>query len=356
MWLRALAFCCQSGGFDTDTLLLIRRLSRNSKCAADKALGIKLSSEQGGPAFRGTQRSMDGEPIQTGQALRHLCAALGRAPAQCILSYRMEIDCRRRFKNLAALQLSSLVELCNIGVRVGITIRVLGGNKRGCISRKWKSRIVSMQVISLPGLTELSLSGKEAATQPVMEWFLRCGMPQLGLLSYIALPWARSLRCAPWTAPGLICKFGGLPMLTSLCLAQNGLARNSIQLLKALTGLTTLDISANPLYPDEMHDLASTLYSLTQLVALDMSSNYLRNNGLAIVAPAIPKSVTRLDLSSNRLGIDGGGSLAGLLLPSLTWLNLSSNALGVEGASMLQLSSLTNLTALDLSNNGLPPS
>jgi hypothetical protein len=267
----------------------------------------------------------------------------------------MEIDCRRRFKNLAALQLSSLVELCNIGVRVGITIRVLGGNKRGCISRKWKSRIESMQVISLPGLTELSLSGKEAATQPVIEWFLRCGMPQLGLLSYIALPWAW-LRCCPWRAPGLTCKFGGLPMLTSLCLAQNALARDSIQLLKALTGLTTLDISANPLYPDENHDLASTLYSLTQLVALDMSLNYLRDDGLAIIAPAIPKSVTRLDLSSNRLGIDGGGSLAGLLLPSLTWLNLSSNALGVEGASMLQLSSLTNLTALDLSNNGLPPS
>jgi Leucine-rich repeat (LRR) protein len=265
----------------------------------------------------------------------------------------MEVDCRRRFKNLTALQLSSLVELCNTGVRVGITIRVLGGNKRGCISRKWQSQIESMQVISLPGLTDLYLSGKEAATQPVIEWFLRCGMPQLGQLSYIALPWARSLRCAPYAAPGLICKFGDLPMLTSLCLAQNGLARRSIQLLKALTGLTKLDISANPLYPDEMHDLASTLYSLTQLVELDMSLDYLLDNGLAVVAPAIPKSITRLDLSSNQLGIDGGESLAGLILPSLTWLNLSSNALG---ASMLQLSSLTNLTALDLSNNGLPPS
>lgn len=349
MWSRALAFCCQSGGFDISSLLIIRRLSRHAKCAADKALGIKLSSKRGAPAFRGTHCSMAGEPVQTSHLLRRLCGAFGRPPAQFTLSYGLEVDCRRRFKILTALRLSSLVELCNIGVRVGITIRVVGGD-RGGVSRKWQSQIASMRAdISLPSLTELYLSGKEAATQNVMEWFLRCGMPQLNLLNYIAFPWFRALRASDY-APILINKFGSLPMLTSLSLAQNALWRRPIQLLKALTGLTKLDISANPLYPDEIHDLASVLHSLTRLVDLNMSSNYLLDNGLAVVAPAIPKSVTRLDLSSNELGIDGGESLASLLLPSLTWLNLSSNASGV---GLLQLSSLTNLTMLVLSNNGL---
>lgn len=351
MWSRALSFCCQSGGFDIATLLIIRRLSRHAKCAADKVLGIKLSSKRGAPAFRGTHCSMAGEPVQTSHLLRRLCGALGRPPAQFTLSYGMEIDCRRRFRSLTALQLSSLVELCNIGVRVGITIRVVGGD-RGGVGHKWQSQIASMRAdISLPSLTELYLSGKETATQNVMEWFLRCGMPQLNLLTYIAFPWRKLLR-ASYYAPILINKFGSLPMLTSLSLAQNALWRRPIQLLKALTCLTELDISANPLYPDEIHDLASVLHSLTRLVDLNMSSDYLLDNGLAVVAPAIPKSVTRLDLSSNELGINGGESLAGLLLPlpSLTWLNLSSNASGV---GLLQLSSLTNLTMLDLSNNGL---
>jgi len=116
-----------------------------------------------------------------------------------------------------------------------------------------------------------------------------------------------------------------------------------------LTGLTNLNLSESPLYPDEMHYLVSVLDSMRQLRNLNLSSNYFIA-GLAEVAPAIPKTVTWLNLSSNGLGL---GSLAGLTLPSLTWLDLSSNALGVEGARMLPVSLLTNLTQLNLSSNAL---
>jgi len=253
----------------------------------------------------------------------------------------MDLDSRRRCRMITALPLSFMVELCNIGIRVGLSIRVAGG--MGGVGRKWQLKVASLRKdVSLTTLTELCISGQSTAAQAVMVWLLRCGMPMLNRLTYVAL------RSSSYT-PILISHFGGLPMLTSLSLAQNALSGRSLRALQKLTGLTTLDISANPLYPDEMSDLASVLDSLQQLTELNMSSDYLRN-GLAVVAPSIPKSVTWLDLSSNELCLE---SLTGLILPSITWLNLSSNALGAYGAGMVQVTSLTNLVMLDLRNNGV---
>jgi hypothetical protein len=282
-----------------------------------------------------------GDPVETIHHLRRFCFALGRPPAHFTLSYDMDLDCRRRCRMITALPLSFMVELCNIGVRVGLSIRVAGG--MGGVGRKWQLKVASLRKdVSLTTLTELCISGQSTAAQVVMVWLSRCGMPRLNRLTYVAL------RSSSYT-PILISHFGGLPMLTSLSLAQNALSGRSLRALQKLTGLAALDISANPLYPDEMSDLASVLDSLQQLTELNMSSDYLRN-GLAVVAPSIPKSVTWLDLSSNELCLE---SLTGLILPSITWLNLSSNALGAYGAGMVQVTSLTNLVTLDLRNNGV---
>ena len=358
MWLQALSLCCKSGGFDVPTLLKIRQLSSLTKGAADKALGKVLSSRKRpeSASFWGPPPGLRGcGPVDIGNRLRRLCAALGNPPINFTLAYNMIVDCRRR-KIITALPLSFLTELCNVGIHVALMIRVVSGKSNwqsSGVNREFLTEVASLRTnISLPYLTELYISGRDVAAHHTLNWLLQCGMPQLNRLTHLAF--TGTLLRARYCAPILINKFSSsLPNLTSLSLPQNALSGRSIQALTVLTGLTSLNLAANPLYHEEMHQLVSVLDSLPQLSALDLSLNYFIN-GLAGVAPAIPKTVTKLNLSSNSLGLKGAReSLANLTLPSLTWLDLSSNGLGVEGARMLPVTLLTSLTLLDLSRNGI---
>ena len=355
MWLQALILCCKSGGFDVPTLLKIRQLSSQTKEAVNKALGEVLSSRRWpeSASFWGPPPGCD--LIETGNRLRRLCAALGKPLTNFTLSYNMIVDCRSRRKIITALPLSFLAELCSVGFRVGLMVRVVSGKSNwqsASVSREFLTEVTSLRTkISLPYLTELYISGRDVATRNILMWLLQCGMPQLNRLTCVAF--TGTLLRATQYAPKLINMFSSLPNLTSLNLAQNGLEGKSLQGLKMLTGLTSLNLAANPLYHDEMHYLVSVLDSLSQLGELNLSSNYFIN-GLTEVALAIPKTVTKLNLSSNSLGqYDVRESLANLTLPSLTWLDLSSNDLGVEGARMLPVTLLTSLTLLDLSRNGI---
>jgi len=352
---KALGVICMSGSFDLPTLLQIRQLSRQAKGVADKALGDMLSSQKRpeSASFWGPPPGLrDCGPVEICNRLRRLCTALGKPPNKFTLAYVMIIDCRRRRKILTAQSLSFLTELCNIGIHVALMVRVVSGKLNlqiNGVSREFLTGLANLRKdISLSCLTELYISGKDVMAHHVLYWLLQCGMPQLNRLSHLAF--TGTLLRAWYYAPTLINKFSSsLPKLTDLSLPLNKLSGKSLQMLTVLTGLTNLNLSESPLYPDEMHYLVSVLDSMRQLRNLNLSSNYFIA-GLAEVAPAIPKTVTWLNLSSNGLGL---GSLAGLTLPSLTWLDLSSNALGVEGARMLPVSLLTNLTQLNLSSNAL---
>ena len=215
----ALILCCKSGGFDVRTLLTVRGLSRHAKYAADNALGGKLGS--GAASFSGPSPSMAADPCGSIRGLRSFCRALrggayaplapalregayaqrGPAPreapallggpplagppAQFSLSYDMVLDYRRRCRSarrcVTALPLARIVELCNIGVRVILTIRLVGGREA---PRRWLSKVGSLAEVALPNLTELYIWGHEAASQQVLGWLVRCGMPHLARFAY----------------------------------------------------------------------------------------------------------------------------------------------------------------------------
>jgi hypothetical protein len=198
----ALILCCKSGSFDVRTLLTIRGLSRNAKYAADNALGAKLGS--GAASFSGPSPSMAADPCGSIRGLRSFCRALREGayaprgpglreapallggpplagpPAQFSLSYDMVLDYRRRCRSVSrcvtALPLARIVELCNIGVRVLLTIRLVGGREA---PRRWLSKVGSLAEVALLNLTELYIWGHEAASQQVLGWLVRCGMPNL---------------------------------------------------------------------------------------------------------------------------------------------------------------------------------
>ena len=193
----ALILCCKSGSFDVRTLLTIRGLSRNAKYAADNALGAKLGS--GAASFSGPSPSMAADPCGSIRGLRSLCRALREGayapqgpalldappPAQFTLSYDMVLDYRRRCRSasrcVTALPLARIVELCNIGVRVILTIRLVGGREA---PRRWLSKVGSLAEVALPNVTELYIWGHEAASQQVLGWLVRCGMPHLARFAY----------------------------------------------------------------------------------------------------------------------------------------------------------------------------
>jgi hypothetical protein len=197
----ALILCCKSGSFDVRTLLTIRGLSRNAKYAADNALGAKLGC--GAASFSGPSPSMAADPCGSIRGLRSFCRALrvgayaslapapreapplagGPArgpPAQFSLSYDMVLDYRRRCRSVSrcvtALPLARIVELCDVGVRVILTIRLVGGREA---PRRWLSKVGSLTEVALPNLTELYIWGHEVASQKVLGWLVRCGMPHL---------------------------------------------------------------------------------------------------------------------------------------------------------------------------------
>jgi hypothetical protein len=96
-----------------------------------------------------------------------------------VLDYRRR--CRSARRCVTALPLARIVELCNIGVRVILTIRLVGGREA---PRRWLSKVGSLAEVALPNLTELYIWGHQAAGQKVLGWLVRCGMPHLARFAY----------------------------------------------------------------------------------------------------------------------------------------------------------------------------
>jgi hypothetical protein len=146
---------------------------------------------------------MAADPCGSIRGLRSLCRALREGayapqgpalldappPAQFTLSYDMVLDYRRRCRSasrcVTALPLARIVELCNIGVRVILTIRLVGGREA---PRRWLSKVGSLAEVALPNVTELYIWGHEAASQQVLGWLVRCGMPHLARFVYGCKP------------------------------------------------------------------------------------------------------------------------------------------------------------------------
>jgi hypothetical protein len=96
-----------------------------------------------------------------------------------VLDYRRR--CHSASRCVTALPLARIVELCNIGVRVILTIRLVGGREA---PRRWLSKVGSLAEVALPNLTELYIWGHEVASQKVLGWLVRCGMPNLARFGY----------------------------------------------------------------------------------------------------------------------------------------------------------------------------
>jgi hypothetical protein len=100
-----------------------------------------------------------------------------------VLDYRRR--CRSDSRCVTALPLARIAELCNIGVRVLLTIHLVGGREA---PRRWLSKVGSLAEVALPNLTELYIWGHEAASQQVLGWLVRCGMPHLARFAYGCKP------------------------------------------------------------------------------------------------------------------------------------------------------------------------
>ena len=340
-----LAFCCRAGVFDVASLLLLRRVARDVKAPADDALGGALGRR--GWSFR---------PPASGPEcaqLRRLCAALGRPPAFFTMAYTMVVDCSARTDAVVVTPpLSAAVQLCDVGCRVRLTIHVVGARNalRGTADTATRSEAASRaEAVALPGVVELHVEGDDAAARLVLEWVLRCGVPQLASISRV------SLAEHPLTAraaAGLMDTLARLPRLASLGLVRNSLTK--VDGLEALKGLTELDLSSNHLGEREQSRLAAVISGAPALNKLNLSANCLADRLLDLAAPlARSTSLTWLDLSKNCLVREGRDVLLDLLprLTGLAHLNLASNYLRIAPGE-LYLTALTALMYLDVSGNG----
>jgi len=352
----AIGICCQAGEFVYDpwTLLKLRRVSCGIKKRADEALGDELKSQRWYSSFR-VPLSLETNLSPMIKDLRRFCAALGGPPACFILNYTMVVDCSARNGTaLIAPPLSFLAQLCTIGIRIMLTARVVGKHDGICIGGGRQRETVSLDtVVLLPSVTQLCVSGKDAATKSVLQWLLSCCSSADGK----APLWLEAVTFMEYTltrqgATALMSQLARLPGLKILNLPQNTLEGLTLKELPALTSLTELDLSINYLHRS-VERFATALAPLTRIRRLNLASNCL-GGVLGTIASAFPPALTGLDLSANGLGFDRL-AIADLLsrLPALTSLDLSFNALRVKGARALPLSRLTALTLLDITNNGI---
>lgn len=166
---------------------------RLTRVEASVVYAVFAARFEGVPTLRGAPPFARGGYAQRGPAPREAPALLGGPPlagppAQFSLSYDMVLDYRRRCRSVSrcvtALPLARIVELCNIGVRVLLTIRLVGGREA---PRRWLSKVGSLTEVALSNLTELYIWGHEVASQKVL-W---CGA---ACLTWPASPTRRDFR------------------------------------------------------------------------------------------------------------------------------------------------------------------
>jgi len=344
----AIGICCrQVGMFDYlfPSKLLLRLVSHKIKEYADEMLMNCHSSFRMRPSMPLLETDLDAKL----EALRRLSAALGSSPER-LIHYTMVVDCNAGGTALIAPPLSFLAQLCTIGIRIKLTVRVVGKQHAGVSSSGWQRETVSLDtVVLLPSVTQLYVSDVNVTTASMLHWLLSCcggvsatsGVGELtsGLEAFTYM--GRTL--AEQDMAALMGQLARLPKLKTLTFDQDNIKSLVLKGLPAITSLTKLDLSKNNLRRSA-ELFATVLASLTHIRDLNLASNRL-SSVLDTIAGAFPPALTRLDLSANGLG-DNISATSYLLsrLPALTSLNLSFNALCDKGAQALPLSRLTTLT------------
>jgi len=121
--------------------------------------------------------------------------------------------------------------------------------------------------------------------------------------------------------------------------------------------LRSLNLSRNFLSDDHISILAPAISKCSELKIMDLSWNEIGNEGAIALSRSIPRSITELDISYNVIGQDGCNELFKLLEdPShLRSLNLSGNFLSDDHISILApaISKCSNLEIMDLSLNAI---
>jgi Ran GTPase-activating protein (RanGAP) involved in mRNA processing and transport len=122
------------------------------------------------------------------------------------------------------------------------------------------------------------------------------------------------------------------------------------------TALEFLDLEGKS--ASECTAVASLLSSHPTLLHLNLARNCIGDQGVEVIAQALPQSssLTQLDLSSNLFGAQGAAALAAALPRSrLRHLTLSKNGIGEEGGEVLgtSLGQCSNLQSLSLSECAL---
>ena len=131
---------------------------------------------------------------------------------------------------------------------------------------------------------------------------------------------------------------------------------------------TTADFSQQSLYPSDAILLASDLSQAVvtgSLTALDLSSNYLKDEGVSAVCEAIQSNketkLASLNFRNNGIGPVGANAVAAMVVVtgSLTALDLWYNNLKDEGVSAvceaIQSNKETKLSSLNFGNNYIGP-
>ncbi|KAL9965618.1 hypothetical protein ACROYT_G029444 [Oculina patagonica] len=149
--------------------------------------------------------------------------------------------------------------------------------------------------------------------------------------------------------------------MTSLDLSNNYIhdegAASLAEALKGNTTLRRLNLAKNMIGDLCVTNLAEALKGRTNRTLLDLSNNYIHDQGAPSLAEALKgnTSMTRLDFSHNCVYDKGAVSLAEALKgnTNLSQLDLAGNGICDHGATGLAeaLKGNTTLTRLDLSNN-----
>lgn len=104
--------------------------------------------------------------------------------------------------------------------------------------------------------------------------------------------------------------------------------------------------SACGLKDEDMLSLCVLLKAHPEIKSLNLSANFIGNEGIKIIATSI-KTLTSINVSYNKIGFEGAKLLANMNLHSL---DISGNQLGPEGAKAF---ANTNLSRLVINNNNI---